>query len=174
MNEDGYLPGEAKQARKSEASIPLGQVYLPHSCDEWCIGDEDNIQALIADLQRLLVLMVGARAEMGEPETEDRRIVYGATCTWWDSIDKSSVLDAGTGVLLPCCPSCHGMLCEVASIETWIDQIEAYTANGHPHYRSMMVWVRGKCFKTMYDAELAWRAHAVRQMKEVYVQPRSL
>lgn len=27
---------------------------LPHKCDEWFIGDEDDVKALIDDLQRLL------------------------------------------------------------------------------------------------------------------------
>lgn len=33
--------------------LPLGAVFLPHSCDEWVIGGEAEITALIADLQAI-------------------------------------------------------------------------------------------------------------------------
>lgn len=29
-------------------------VYLPHQCDDWRIGDVEDVKALIADLQALL------------------------------------------------------------------------------------------------------------------------
>lgn len=32
----------------------LGEVYLPHSCDEWNIGGKDEVKLLIEDLQELL------------------------------------------------------------------------------------------------------------------------
>lgn len=31
-----------------------GKIILPHSCDEWVIGDDDDARQLIADLQALL------------------------------------------------------------------------------------------------------------------------
>lgn len=32
----------------------LGQVCLPHSCDEWRIGGKKDVQKMIAQLQALL------------------------------------------------------------------------------------------------------------------------
>lgn len=32
----------------------VGIVHLPHQCDDWIIGDAEDVQALIADLQALL------------------------------------------------------------------------------------------------------------------------
>ena len=31
-------------------------VYLPHSCDEWVIGGQEEIEALIGDLKEALLL----------------------------------------------------------------------------------------------------------------------
>jgi hypothetical protein len=33
----------------------IGEVFLPHSCDEWIIGDKEALQDLIDDLQALQV-----------------------------------------------------------------------------------------------------------------------
>jgi hypothetical protein len=32
-----------------------GKAYLPHSCQEWIIGGPDEIRALIADLEEVLI-----------------------------------------------------------------------------------------------------------------------
>ena len=135
----------------------------------------DELQALrreVEERHKLIRLIDQAICEKQITATletkEDKRIVYGARCTWWDSIDKCSTVDTGKGFLLPCCPICHGMLCEVSSIEEWMDQIDAYTNDGHPRYRSLMLWMRGKCFKSMHNAELARMEQAVGQLMEPY------
>lgn len=74
---------------------------------------------------------------------QSERIAYGATCTWWDSIDK--VHTTGTG--LPCCPRCHGVLYEVADEATWWKAADRYAEeHGEDGYRAMMEWARGRCF----------------------------
>ncbi len=46
----------------------------------------------------------------------DQRVVYGVTCTWWDSIDK-----VVTARGLPCCPHCNSLLFERPSENDFID-----------------------------------------------------
>lgn len=70
----------------------------------------------------------------------DTRIVYGARCGWWDSIDKVGV-DGG----LPCCPHCKGLLFEMDSPKTWWAGVDRYEAAGHQGYHAFVEWIRGKC-----------------------------
>lgn len=76
----------------------------------------------------------------------DGRIVYGSTCTWWDSIDKVRKTGAG----LPCCPQCGGVLFEMDNEAAWwasIDRYEREKRGARRYgYRAMMVWARGRCF----------------------------
>lgn len=81
----------------------------------------------------------------------DKRIVYGAQCTWWDSIAKADRVPLGaSGHGVPCCPHCQGVLFEIPSEECWFDAIKRHEANDNPGYRSVMEFGRGKCFQT-YD-----------------------
>ena len=86
----------------------------------------------------------------------DRRIAYGARCVWWDSINNVGTFKAPSGHRLPCCPSCGGVLMEVPTIESWNRNMDAYEADGHPGYRAMMEWSRGKCFRTMAALKAAY------------------
>lgn len=38
-----------------EVQIHKGQASLPHQCDDWEIGDADDVRAMIKDLQEALV-----------------------------------------------------------------------------------------------------------------------
>ena len=52
----------------------------------------------------------GHRGPLGSPQPmKDQRVVYGANCTWWDTIDKISKTASG----LPCCPRCGSVLFEI-------------------------------------------------------------
>lgn len=73
---------------------------------------------------------------------DDQRIAYGATCSWWDSITEVAATPSG----LPCCPHCGGVLFEVEDEAQWWAGVERYEENGHPGYRGMIEWARGKCF----------------------------
>jgi hypothetical protein len=87
---------------------------------------------------------------------KDERIVYGATCTWWDSIDKVGLTHVEAGVFaplmpmpghrLPCCPKCGGVLYELPTEADWFKGVDRYEHDGHPGYRAMTEWARGKCF----------------------------
>jgi len=81
------------------------------------------------------------------------RIVYGAGCVWWDSIDKVGTLGAclTTGLAntvgLPCCPKCGSVLFEQDE-DTWNKGIDEYNKT-NPGYKEFITWLRGKCFKTI-------------------------
>lgn len=87
--------------------------------------------------------------------SKDTRIVYGARCSWWDSIDKIGKTASG----LPACPHCRSVLFEMRDEQTWFAGVDAYEKAGNPGYRKMIEWARGKCFpgypamKRAYDAE---------------------
>lgn len=82
----------------------------------------------------------------------DTRIVYGARCTWWDSIDKVMVM-AG----LPRCPHCMGVLYEMENIAQWNAGSQRYGAN-FPGYVQLIEWCRGKCFPDLDAAVEAYHA----------------
>ena len=79
----------------------------------------------------------------------DPRIVYGARCTWWDSIDKVGHIPTGASRGLPCCPNCRSVLFECPNEGEWFTGIDRYEADGHPGYRNRMTWARGRCFPDM-------------------------
>jgi hypothetical protein len=79
----------------------------------------------------------------------DTRIVYGAHCAWWDSIEKVGTRPFRTGApgTMPCCPHCKNMLFEMPDQKTWWDGVDKHEQNGNPGYRAFIEWLRGKCFK---------------------------
>lgn len=87
-----------------------------------------------------------------ESRARDSRIVYGATCAWWDSIDKVSKTPGG----LPCCPHCGGVLFEMPTEEAWWRSVDTHERNGHPGYRWFITWLRGKCFGGFPEAMAAY------------------
>lgn len=87
---------------------------------------------------------------------KDNRFVYGARCAWFGSISEVAHNNG-----LPCCPHCSSVLFEVASEEVWWDGVDRYEAAGHPGYRSMVEWMRGKHFLTADEAKAAYeKAHS--------------
>ncbi len=78
----------------------------------------------------------------------DPRIVYGAKCAWWDSIDKAGKIGP---LNIPCCPHCKGVLYEMDSEAEWWKGADEYEKK-EPGYRKFMEWLRGKCFKTFEEA----------------------
>lgn len=83
----------------------------------------------------------------------DKRIAYGAGCTWWDSIAVVSIM---AKTRLPCCPHCGGLLYEVDSLAEWTAAGERHEKSGHPGYAAFLLWLRGKCFKTTAEARSAY------------------
>lgn len=90
----------------------------------------------------------------------DTRIPYGIRCTWWDSIDKVGLTPPSGDIShrLPCCPHCGGMLFEVESEKVWFDGVDRHEANGHPGYRALVEWSRGKCFPNYAALAAAYAA----------------
>lgn len=87
----------------------------------------------------------------------DRRIAYGARCTWWDSVTEAKQLPSG----VPCCPHCRGVLFEVPSEDLWWQQVDEYAASTTPGYRQFIEWVRGKCFNGQEAAHYRERGENV-------------
>ena len=89
---------------------------------------------------------------------QDTRIVYGARCTWWDSIDK--IGHVGNHVSnLPACPHCRSVLFEMPSLAIWQKGVDAYAdTRSDPDYRDFVAWLRGKCFPNYAAAREAWEA----------------
>lgn len=85
----------------------------------------------------------------------DERIVAGARCTWWDSIDKVATRNS-----LPVCPHCGNVLYEFESQEIW-DGMVAEHDSVEPGYEALVAWGRGKCFPN-YEAVKA--AYAKRSL----------
>ena len=76
-------------------------------------------------------------------------IVHGATCTWWDSIDKAEQQDG-----MPCCPKCRGVLYECAQAE-WDEELGAHDRE-NPGYKVLMLWARSRCFASFRALRHAW------------------
>lgn len=87
--------------------------------------------------------------------SSDTRIVYGARCLWWDSIDKAHTL---IGSALPCCPHCTSPLFEVSSEAEWWQGVARHEAGGNEGYEAFVRWLRGKCYASMDDARAAYEA----------------
>jgi len=81
---------------------------------------------------------------------KDTRIVYGAKCLWWDSIDKVGKLPFNDPDApgIPCCPVCKGPLFEASDEEQWFkDAAEFGKQNNDIHYVNYLKFMRGKCRK---------------------------
>lgn len=85
----------------------------------------------------------------------DGRVVYGARCSWWDTIDRTATTPSG----LPCCPHCGGVLLEAPSLSDWWASVDAHEELDHPGYRTFIEWARGRCFPTIGVAQLEHDKH---------------
>lgn len=90
----------------------------------------------------------------------DTRIVYGAGCTWWDSIDNVGSTNT-TGISLPCCPHCSSVLFEVRDEATWFKGVDRHEAAGNPGYRAMIEWGRGRCFRNFQELRAGYQARGL-------------
>lgn len=88
------------------------------------------------------------------------RIVYGAFCSWWDSIDKvGKTSPRSPDVSIPCCPHCGSPLYEMPNDTAWFNAIDAFEKQGNSGYRAMVEWGRGKCFRNYSELQKAYRDH---------------
>lgn len=98
-----------------------------------------------------------ARRKKPKGLATDYRVVYGATCSWWETIDQvatRSIPGDPDAAGLPCCPHCRGVLYEVESEAVWLGPaLDQYEAAGRPGYRAMIEWGRGKCFRAERPGE---------------------
>lgn len=110
---------------------------------------------------------IGLLRGKAAPPAADPRIVYGARCSWWDSIEKASTTSAmacargasgptSSTISLPCCPHCASPLFEVESEAEWWAGVEKHERESEPSYRAFIEWLRGKCFGSLAEARLVY------------------
>lgn len=51
----GYEKGSVRLSTQWEKEISTVCAELPHSCDEWVIGDSEDVENMITDLKAILV-----------------------------------------------------------------------------------------------------------------------
>jgi len=90
----------------------------------------------------------------------DTRIAYGTSCSWWDGIHQVGHTKPRNGMTLPCCPHCGSVLFEMPNEESWFAAVDRHEASGHPSYRAMIEWYRGKCFPTHEAMQKAYAERA--------------
>jgi hypothetical protein len=83
--------------------------------------------------------------------SNQKRIVYGSACMWWDGIEAASTTAGG----LPCCPRCGGVLFEDDEDAWWI-HVSVYNQD-HPGYDAFVRWLRGRCFPSVAEAQAAFK-----------------
>jgi hypothetical protein len=82
----------------------------------------------------------------------DKRVVYGAVCTYWGSIYSIATLpvDGDPDMALPVCPHCNRPLFEMDTEEDFLVSAAAHEANGHSGYLDFIIWAKGrKCYPSM-------------------------
>lgn len=77
----------------------------------------------------------------------DPRIVYGARCSWWGSIQEAKGRrNPQGGPPMPCCPHCGGPLFEKPEELSWWAEVKAAAVrNDDEAYVEFIGWLRGKC-----------------------------
>lgn len=82
----------------------------------------------------------------------DTKVVFGATCVWWDTIDRASKRPFGD-FELPCCPHCGSALFET-TMSKWTADVFKQDAKEFG-YAELIAWMRGKCFPDYKTAKAA-------------------
>jgi hypothetical protein len=80
------------------------------------------------------------------------RVVFGASCCWWDGIEAA----AQTATGLPCCPHCGGVLHELEEESWWRFARDHAAENKDPRYVEFLEWLRGQCFQHVDVARRAF------------------
>lgn len=92
-------------------------------------------------------------------EVRDKRIVFGAFCTFWGTIYEARSAMSSIGV--PSCPHCGGVLYEDKDIEAWNARLDATEVN-YPDYVAAMNWQRESkigCSKSFTALRSMYRAY---------------
>lgn len=85
-------------------------------------------------------------------------IAYGLDCLWWDDASQAAVERVADGDRLRC-PRCGGP-CELyLDRESFLDLARRFEILGFVGHRTLLAWVRGRCYRTRGDA---WAAYAAR------------
>ena len=83
-------------------------------------------------------------------------MVYGAGCTWFDTIDKAGSQKMRDGMgRLPICPHCGSVLFQMTMAD-WAAGVDKQEAK-EPGYRELMKWAQGRCYKNFDALKEAFR-----------------
>ncbi len=81
------------------------------------------------------------------------KMVYGARCAWFDTIDKAALHPNG---VTPCCPFCQSVLYEQDEAAWWA-AVKRH-AKKVPGYEAVVRWSQGRCFASWQAAKAAYEA----------------
>jgi len=87
----------------------------------------------------------------GEIE-QDTRILYGASCTWWDHLATTNLLRGAAFQ----CPKCGGDLLFMHPAKWWRGIIKYADKHKDPGYLDFMKWLRGQCYRSPVFARTVW------------------
>jgi hypothetical protein len=110
--------------------------------------------------------------------TGDMRLVMGAQCVWWGTMDETGTRKADR---MPCCPTCGGLLTEMGEAEDIWRGVKSFEEGTylslnpntpppkpHPGYYEWFQWSKGKCYPTaklsaqQYEKETGIRVNTER------------
>lgn len=84
----------------------------------------------------------------------DTRIAFGASCTWWGPIQEVAK-GSDTGMGVPSCPFCNGVLYEAPTKGDWDARLRSVETYGSiKDYRKVMEWQHDnlqRCFASWDD-----------------------
>lgn len=92
----------------------------------------------------------------GKTMCEQKLVVYGANCCWWDYIENAGSIETPGGHNLPCCPHCGSVLLQINEKEWWEAAQRYEKDKPEPGYVEFIRWLRGKCFKRIGLAKFSY------------------
>ncbi len=97
------------------------------------------------------------RRNFVEKESEDSRIVCGASnCVWWDHISNASRVKS-LGRDMMSCPHCGNVsLMSFKNEKEWWAVVDKRASTVTEDYRAFIEWIRGKCYPSIAVAKKAW------------------
>ena len=87
-------------------------------------------------------------------------IAYGIDCMWWDRVGRAKITSLPTGLYHVQCPYCGGLCNLHGSEQDMLDMARRFETLGFAGHRSLIQWLRGKCYKTRGEAWSAFTSAA--------------
>lgn len=84
-------------------------------------------------------------------------VAFGTTCLWWDHASRAHAVQLPTHTEFRC-PVCGGVCGLHQSEASFLDMARRFEVIGFVGHRNLMVWSRGKCYRTRKEAWNAYRS----------------